>query len=350
MSQVDPPPSTPPAAPAPAAPQVVYVAKQSRVTQLLLFVLVLAVLTVIGIQLWPSLNFKAGETKQLSREELIRQLEPEAMLMPNGRKLELVELGGKLFEITRIVYDGADGKRGMVSITVPGKPPQQGIYRTGDSFDRGRIAVKEIGDGYVVLKCDGEQRTFGVQGAMPDERPKADVTVAPGTNMVPPRDMGDVPPAPTGRVKSPENPVPPGEAKASEHSARGEKPKAGEPEVIVVVQTIARDEWREFVSALPIYFSREMVLQTCRDYESLRPLGLEIVNIGGYARLAAFGLRAGDILTRLGETELRGQTDVDAALKQSFRDAVELELWRGDDRYRYRFEPGEARLPRKSEK
>jgi hypothetical protein len=137
------------------------------------------------------------------------------MVTPNGRKLELVEMGGKLFEVTRIVFDATDGRRGLVSITVPGKPPQQGIYRVGDSFDRGRISVKEIGDGFVVLKCEGEQRTFGVQGAMPDEKnANADVTVTPGTHMLPPRDLGsgDIPPAPTGRVKAPENPVPPREA------------------------------------------------------------------------------------------------------------------------------------------
>ena len=48
---------------------------------------------------------KVGGTKEISREELINQLEPEALVTPNGRKLELVEMGGKLFEITRIVFD-----------------------------------------------------------------------------------------------------------------------------------------------------------------------------------------------------------------------------------------------------
>lgn len=346
MSQVDPVPPTPPAA---SAPQVVYVAKQSRATQLLLFVLILAVLTVIGIQVWPSLNLKlGGPSKQLSREELIDQLEPEAQLMPNGRKLELVELGGKLFEVTRIVYDGADGKRGMVSITVPGKPPQQGIYRVGDSFDRGRIMVKEIGDGYVVLKCDGEQRTFGVQGGAP-EATKADVNVSPGTHMVPPRDMSDVPPAPTGRVKAPENPVPPKDEAKGEQPDKPQ-PKTGEPEAILTPYAIARDEWREFVGALPQYFGREMVLQTYRDRETMRPIGLEIVNLGGYARFAIYGFRVGDVITRIGETELRGPSDIDVALKQSFRDSVEIELWRSDELYRYRFEPGDSRLPRKTEK
>lgn len=348
MSQVDPAP-VPPPTPATPAPQVVYVAKQSRVTQFLLFVLVLAVLTVIGIQVWPSLSFKmGGAPKQLSREELIEQLAPEEMLASNGRKLELVEMGGKLFEITRVVFDGTDGKRGMVSITVPGKPPQQGIYRAGDSFDRGRILVKEIGDGFVVLKCDGEQRTFGVQGSAPDAS-KADVNVTPGTHMVPPRDMGDVPPAPTGRVKAPENPVPPKEETSKTPGEKAE-PKTGEPEPIIAPYAVAREEWREFVGALPIYFGREMVLQTYRDRESMRPLGLEIVNIGGYAKFAAFGFRVGDVITRIGETELRGPSDVDLALKQSFRDMVEIELWRGEELYVYRFEPGEARLPKKSEK
>ena len=348
MSQVDPTPQpTPQAAP---APQVVYVAKQSRVTQLLLFVLVLAVLVVIGMQVWPSLNFKLGSSKEVSREDLINQLEPEAMVTPNGRKLELVEMGGKLFEVTRIVFDATDGRRGLVSITVPGKPPQQGIYRVGDSFDRGRISVKEIGDGFVVLKCEGEQRTFGVQGAMPDEKnANADVTVTPGTHMLPPRDLGsgDIPPAPTGRVKAPENPVPPREA-----GIPGEKtePKTGEPEPILSPYTIARDDWREFVGALPTYLNREMVLQTYRDPDSMRPLGLEIVNIGGYAKFAVYGFRAGDVIIRIGESEVRGPADVDEALKQSFRDNVEIELWRGEELYIYRFEPGEARLPRKTAK
>jgi hypothetical protein len=343
VSQVDPTPSTPPAA---AAPQVVYVAKQNRVTQLLLFVLVLAVLTVIGMQVWPLLNLKLGSSKEVSREELINQLEPEAMITPNGRKLELVEMGGKLFEITRIVFDGTDGKRGLVSITVPGKPPQQGIYRVGDSFDRGRMTVKEIGDGYVVLKCEGEQRTFGVQGAMPDEKnTSADITVTPGTHMMPPRDLatGDIPPAPTGRVKAPENPVPPkDEAKTV--------PKTSETEALISPYTVSRDEWRDFVGALPIYFGREMVLQTYRDVDSMRPIGLEIVNIGGYAKFAVYGFRAGDVITRISETELRGPADVDEALKQSFRDKLEIELWRGEELYLYRFEPGDSRLPKKSDK
>lgn len=349
MSQVDPTPSPAPAAP---APQVVYVAKQSRATQLLLFVLVLAVLTVIGIQIWPSLNLKLGSSsKEVSREELINQLEPEAMIMPNGRKLELVEMGGKLFEITRIVFDATETRRGLVSITVPGKPPQQGIYRVGDSFDRGRMTVKEIGDGYVVIKCEGEQRTFGVQGAMPDEKnASADITVTPGTHMMPPRDLatGDIPPAPTGRVKAPENPVPPKEETKDKPESVEAKPD--NPEAILSPKTIPRDEWRDFVAALPIYLGREMVLQTYRDQESMRPMGLEIMNIGGYAKFSAYGFRVGDVIVRIGETEVRGQRDIDDALKQSFRDHVEIELWRGEELYLYRFEPGDSRLPKKSDK
>ena len=37
-------------------------------------------------------------------------------------------------------------------------------------------------------------------------------------------------------------------------------------------------------------------------------------------------------------------------LKQSFRDRLEIELWRSGEAYLYRFEPGDARLPKKSEK
>ena len=137
-----------------------------------------------------------------------------------------------------------------------------------------------------------------------------------------------------------------------EAKAKPENSEAGlaDPEAILSPKTIPRDEWRDFVGALPIYFGREMVLQTYRDADSMRPLGLEIMNISGYAKFAAYGFRAGDVITRIGETEVRGQNDIDEALKQSFRDAMEIELWRGEELYIYRFEPGDSRLPKKTDK
>ncbi|NUO17370.1 MAG: hypothetical protein HUU03_13100 [Planctomycetaceae bacterium] len=259
MSQVDP---TPPSLPTPpAAPQVVYLpAKSGRGTQLLLFVLIVAVLVLIGLQVLPHLKLPSSGESAVSREELLKQLEPEALVTPTGRRLDVVEFGGRLFEITRVVYDQSDSRRCLVSITVPGIPPQQNIFRPGDSFDRGRIIIKEVGDGYVVLKCDGEQRTFGVQGLMPDAAP-AQPAQPMGATLMPPRDFSSaVPPAPqTGRVKAPEHPM------------AEQKPDAGEPvendEATEDEGTaledlpeerhfkLAREEYRKFIDSLPAFFT-----------------------------------------------------------------------------------------------
>ncbi len=334
MSQVDP---TPPSLPIfPAAPQVVYLpAKSGRGTQLLLFVLIVAVLVLIGLQVLPHLKLPSSGESAVSREELLKQLEPEALVTPTGRRLDVVEFGGRLFEITRVVYDQSDSRRCLVSITVPGIPPQQNIFRPGDSFDRGRIIIKEVGDGYVVLKCDGEQRTFGVQGLMPDAAP-AQPAQPMGATLMPPRDFSSaVPPAPqTGRVKAPEHPM------AEQKPDAGgpvENDEATENEGTALEDLpeerhfkLAREEYRKFIDSLPAFFTTSMVLQTIRDPENMQPWGMQIKRIDSYGKLSTYGLRSGDVIVRISQQATLGHGDIDAAFKQPFRDSIEIEVVRGD--------------------
>ena len=354
MSQVENPPSAPPAPATPPTPQVVYLQpRQGRFSQLLMFVLIVAVLVLLGLQLWPHIKLPAvGEDKQLSREDLVNQLEPEMLLTPTGRKLEVVDIGGKLFEITRVIFDGNDQRRCLVSITVPGKPPQQNIFRPGDSFERGRILIKEVGDGFVVLKCDGEQRTFGVQGLMPDDS-GARSPAASGTTIMPPKDMaGAVPAAPGGgRVKAPEHPM--ADDKTSENpeevEAEGDV-KEGVPLNELPDErhfAMAREDFRSFVEALPGMFAATIVLQVIRDPETQRSWGLQVKRIDAYSKLSSFGMRSGDVIVAIGEQQIRSHADVDMAMKQTFRDFIDIEVVRGDESIYFVIEAGAESPARK---
>ncbi|MCC6574167.1 MAG: hypothetical protein IT462_10290 [Planctomycetes bacterium] len=338
--------------PAPAAaPQVVYRNRTSPVIVVLLTLLVVCVaaLTVVialpylGVQL----KLPGGPQATRTKEQILAEIDPAALVLPSGRQLSLVEFGQRVFEISRINFDASSPVHSLVYITVPGTPPQQGAYHIGDSFDRGRIAIRDILQQSVILACDGQQMEFKVYGALGEAVSSQPQT---GINFMPPKNMGsggvipDAVPGSTGRIKAPLNPrIEEVDLPVSAPEPETDKPKSLEEFPDQRPVAVPRAEYKPFVDNMKKAFEESVLLMPAIDPDNRTAYGLECKNLRPESLLYRWGLRTGDVLIQINETEIRKHKDFEDALHDNnFRNGMQIHVMRDDLLVSFLITPSDA--------
>ncbi len=332
MTQIVEPQTAAPVAPAPV---IVYRSRTSPLVAVLLTLLILCVLVLTVVIALPYLGIQlkgAGQPQIRTKEQILAELDPQAMVLPNGRQLSLVEFGQRVFEVTRIVYDANNQSNSLVYITVPGLPPQQGVYRAGDSFDRGRIAVKAVLRQSVILACEGIQQEYPVIGATMDTS-----SSGAGVNIMLPKDlssggvMHEAIPGATGRIKAPLNPRIADDTPVGAPEEPELRPKSLEDFPDERHLPLPRAEYKSVIENLRKSLETSMVLMPALDPENRSPYGLEIKRLDTASVFYNWGLKSGDILIQMGTTEIRRHGDVQEALRQNnFRDGLAIHVMRND--------------------
>lgn len=349
MTQTVEPQPAAPIVPASPAPVVIYRTRTSPLVAVLLTLLVLCVLALTAVIALPYLGIQlkgAGQPQVRTKEQILAELDPQAMVLPNGRQLSLVEFGQRVFEVTRIVYDANNQSNSLVYITVPGLPPQQGVYRAGDSFDRGRIAVKAVLRQSVILACDGLQQEYPVIGATMAPSPSG----GSGVNIILPKDfssggvMHEAIPGTTGRIKAPLNPRITDDTPVGAPDDPELRPKSLEDFPDERHLALPRAEYKSVIENLRKSMETSMVLMPALDPENRSPYGLEIKRLDTASVFYNWGLKSGDILIQMGTTEIRRHGDVQEALRQNnFRDGLAIHVMRNDLLVSFFVVPSDAR-------
>lgn len=331
--------------PAPVAPvTVVQAAPRSRLVPILLVTLNVGVLLLILVALgpkieWPTVNFggQAADTPQPVADA--GALDPAMLVTPSGRKLDTVVFGNAIFEVTRVAYY-PDVRSRSVTITVPGKPPAQGVFRVGESFAGGRIRVVDIQSGGAMLEADGLQKFFGIEGAASGDQWDRGAPAG-GTTMIPPtgtRLIPDLPPGqqrpvidPRAAAKPETESGAPAETAPKEEPAEagGEEGEEGEDWSLedLPLETfidMERKEFEDLLIQLGDVLDRDFVFATAIEADTRIPFGLEVKNLRSSSVLAAY-LRKGDIILNLNGDRIIRIADLDLAARR-MRNAVELRL------------------------
>lgn len=326
--------------PAPVAPvTVVQAAPRSKLVPILLITLNVGVLLLILVALgpkieWPTINFggQAADAPQPVADA--SALDPAMLVTPSGRKLDTVVFGNAIFEVTRVTYY-PDVRSRSVTITVPGKPPAQGVFRVGESFAGGKIRVVDIQPEGAMLEADGAQRMFGVDGVIVTEtwdKPAA----SSGTTMMPPKGNGMIPDLPPGQVRPAIDPRTQPEPAPAPKVEGPAKPEGTEPEEEPAPERTIEDlplethvdlerrEFEDLLIKLGDIFSNDFVFATAIEADTRIPFGLEIKNLRSTSVLAAY-LRKGDIILNLNDETIIRVADLDLASRQ-VRNAMELRI------------------------
>lgn len=316
--------------------QVIYqAAPRSKLVPALLLVLIVAIVALTVVVALPYLKTAADpeqqpETAQISASDL----DPEMLMTPTGRKLDVVEFGGFLFEVTRLAYSNSVRAR-TVTVTVPGKPPQMGVFHVNESFAGGKIRVVDITRETVVLEADGKQQMFTIPGADPsaiwDRSPG-------GMQMVPPKETGAIPDMPTGLTRAPKNPMADQPADEVEPEGGWESIDDFPDERFI---TMRRDEYQKFVRELPAMFENDVVLQTAFERETRQPNGLQVKNITVTSMFYAHGIQRDDVIFKLNDQPIRSNSELTTIARSgSFREEVAITVERESGVVTFVFLPG----------
>lgn len=303
---------------------VIQQAPRGPLVPILLVVLIICVLGVGVVMALPYLQ-TSGDAPEQQPTAKVEDLDPKLLMTPTGRKLDIVEFGGYLFEITRITYSNHAPSR-TVTITVPGNPPPMGIFHIGESFAGGKIRIVEITGSAVVLEHAGERKIFPIIGANPSEIWDKQPSVSPGTHMIPPRDTGSIPDIPEGAKRAPKHPVP--EAVDTPRATDGFESLEDFP--YYYEKALSRADYDKLRRELPDRFERELVLAVAIEPETRMPYGLEVKNMLPDSLFYTHGLQVGDVILFLnGEPQTR-ISDLDRTARQSalFREEIMIEVER----------------------
>jgi hypothetical protein len=273
----------------------------------------------------------------------ISQLDPATLMTPTGRRLDVKEFGGYVFEVTRIVY-GSDPRANSVTITVPGNPPRQGVFRIGDTFAGGQLRVVDITAAAVVLDHQGQQQTFAVEGAdlseIWDRAPR-------GLQVIPARNKDAIPDLPAGQTRPPQVPVQDPLDEVADDTVEGEDPAPEripegtaledlpieEPPVL-----LKREEFRTLVTTLPDIFSGDFVFGQALDPKTFEPDGARILNLRSSSFFFKHGIRAGDDIVALNDAIIYRPADLALnAPALTGADEVRVLVWRGDVKMLFTF-------------
>lgn len=333
----------------PAAPEpkvIIQHAPRGPLVPVLLVVLILAVLALAFVFALPYLKTDGGRDTPEIPTVSASQLEPEMLVTPTGRKLDVIEFGGYLFEITRLAYSNVPRAR-TVTITVPGKPPQMGVFHINESFAGGKIRVVEITSSSVVLEANGEQKVFAINGADPgeiwDKAPS-------GTQIIPPRDTSTIPDLPAGVERPAQDPRKeiPEQPPKKTGSLLG---NPDDPEEVRGLEDLElpdvrpvplhRSEYLTLVRDMADRFEKDLVLGLAIERDTRMVYGLQIKNLRGDSSFAAHGLRVGDVILAVNEEPVRNIEELNLVARSNvFRDEVRIELERDGNLVTFVFQPG----------
>lgn len=333
----------------PAAPEpkvIIQHAPRGPLVPVLLVVLILAVLALAFVFALPYLKTDGGRDTPEIPTVSASQLEPEMLVTPTGRKLDVIEFGGYLFEITRLAYSNVPRAR-TVTITVPGKPPQMGVFHINESFAGGKIRVVEITSSSVVLEANGEQKVFAINGADPgeiwDKAPS-------GTQIIPPRDTSTIPDLPAGVERPAQDPRKeiPEQPPKKTGSLLG---NPDDPEEVRGLEDLElpdvrpvplhRSEYLTLVRDMADRFEKDLVLGLAIERDTRMVYGLQIKNLRGDSFFAAHGLRVGDVILAVNEEPVRNIEELNLVARSNvFRDEVRIELERDGNLVTFVFQPG----------
>lgn len=319
------------APPAPPAPP----ARRSLLVPALLITLNVAVLALLVIFAAPKLGLTGTEQQA---PEGTAQLDPAMLVTPTGRRLDVKEFGGFVFEVTRITYSG-DAALRSVTITVPGNPPRQGVFRIRDSFAGGAIRVADISSASVILEHNGEQRTFMVDGSDPGEVWDRQPT---GLQMIPARNSGAFPDVPAGQSAPPKAPV-------AEQPEEPEEPAGpGIPEGLTLEElpeerhyALPRKEFELLSRTIADMLEKEFVFGKAIDPDSRIAYAARVLNLRGDSIFYTHGLRAGDDIVSINDTDVHHPDDIPAAARQATgASEIKVVIWRGDETIAFIFTAG----------
>ncbi|MCC6466224.1 MAG: hypothetical protein IT463_12870 [Planctomycetes bacterium] len=306
-----------------------------------------AALALVAVLAWPHLNWPWPTAGQGAATSDVSALDPESLRLPSGRTMRPVVFGGFMFEVTRVAYF-PDVRSRSVTITVPGKPPQQGIFRVGESFAGGKVRVVDISTVGVVLETDGKQQAFTVDGTDPAAAMEG---AGPSGSVVIPAGRSDLFPAvPPGQIAPPARPVVPAQPSATDpqpadsgatDEASPEGPRTIEDLPDERHARLERTDYDSLVRRLPDLFEQDMVLAVALEADSGVPYGLEVKNLRVDCALAAYGLEKGDVILSLNGMDIRRVPDLDiAARSNSFQQEIRLCVWRNEDPVTFVLRPG----------
>lgn len=323
-------------------PQVVYMqGPRSKLVPVLLVTLNVAVLIAIaggififsgGSISWPAGGDDVGQTSDAPSAD---DLDPDLLVTPNGRRLDVVEFGGYLFEVTRIAYSNNAYSR-SVTITVPasakGEVPQQGMFHIGESFASGDIRVVEITSSSVVLETGDEQRVFPIRGATAIVKQDS---APPGKSYIAPRNTGAIPDMPDGQVRAPKHPLtnePDDEPSSDERSRKlGDMGGDGTIDDLKDIRTksLARENYLELVKMMPDIFAEDFIFGVALERDTRMPYGLEILNIAATSFFFTHGLEVGDVIYAINGHPVHRIVDLDQVVRSNFyHDEIRIELER----------------------
>ncbi len=351
-SDLQPKPS-PAAAIAPVT--VIQAAPRSKLVPILLITLNLGVVVILLLVLVPSLKLPTisfGGAEPAPAVADASALDPALLVTPTGRKLDVVVFGNAVFEVTRVAYY-PDVRSRSVTITVPGAPPQQAVFRVGESFAGGRIRVVDIQQSGVMLEASGQQKLFGMEGSTSaDQWDKPSQPV--GTSMIPPRNTSVIPDLPSGQVRPaidprnlPEDPAKAVDPKDAPKDAAKDPAEHDEDWTLedLPLETFVDLERREFddlLIKLVETFDRDFVLAPALEADTRIPFGLEIKNLRA-SNAIAVRLQKGDIILAINGEKTVRITDLDLALRH-LRNAAEvaIDIQRNDEVQTFIFRSGAA--------
>jgi type II secretory pathway component PulC len=321
----------------PQAPQVIYQqAPRGLMVPVLLVVLIVCVLGLAVVLALPHLNLQSDKQPEPTGAR-ISELDPKLLMTPSGRKLELVEFGGFLFEVTRVAYHTSASMR-TVTITVPGDPPPVAVFHIGDTFAGGKVRISDINSAAVVLESGGETKMFATIGGN-----LADLyETGTGTQFMPAKGKSAIPDLPAGAERAPAHPIKDIEPVAADEP---DEPKSHDTLDALPWEEHApmrADQYHTLVRELPDLFESDFVLAVALDRETRQPVGLEIKNIKGDSLFYAHGLQIGDVIFGVNGNATRRVSELNTILRGAhFRDEICIEILRGSDSIAYVFYPGE---------
>ena len=330
---------------------IIQQAPRSKLVPVLLVLLIIllgAIVALAAVVVLPML--KNSNDAPAPEPSAIAELDPDMLMTPTGRQLDVVEFGGYVFEITRLAYSNVARAR-SVTITVPGKPPQMGVFHIGESFAGGKVRVVEITGSSIVLEADGQQKVFPILGSDPGEIWDRSPS---GTQIIPPTGTGAIPDMPAGQVRAPKDP-------RSEIPADAEDPpkKTGSllgngdeaPEDVkgledldlpyIIDVPLERADYLRLVRDMADKFEKDFVLAFAMERDTRAVYGLEIKNIAPASIFRAHGLLRGDVILSINDEPVHSIAELTLIARSNiFRDEVRIDVERETGVVTFVFNPG----------
>ncbi|MHC4840695.1 MAG: PDZ domain-containing protein [Planctomycetota bacterium] len=310
---------------------VVQQAPRSKLVPVLLISFNLLLVVVLGVLFKDSIF--GGESADTAAS--VDDIDPKLLVTPDGRKLDVVVFGNKVFEITRISYNSINPRSSSVTLTVPGDPPRQAVKQYGETFASGAIRIVEIGPDGILLDASGVRKRFNINGEQPSdwaERTNGKVSI-------PARNFDLVPSAPDGQRVVPKDPLVEVESENPEENSAEEPAYESLPDVREV--PMDRPDYLKLIRELPKIFEEEFVLQGFFIEGEALPYGLEVKRLKSDSFFYTHGFKLGDVILNINDEEIRRYSELDIAVRSnSFHDELRIDILRNDEVVTYFIFPG----------